>query len=215
VKIKSLFLVVLIGISGAGTGCAGLTGAQSSLPHNDVYSFLMPKLPISQPFAMDKAGNKARIDFWAVPGEVKLGDEGNGYMVAIKFSQRDTRENILDIIQRSETFQDDRKPIALKVRVFLLKNLIEVPIFASDYSSARAALGDPYYRTPTREKIEQSLAYLSPNSGDGNSELAVVVGFRLPEYGRYRVEVETVQNQPIFKEVGTALIIDKYLYSGK
>jgi hypothetical protein len=45
--------------------------------------------------------------------------------------------------------------------------------------------------------------------------LAVAVGFRLPEYGHYRVEIETVQDQPIFKDTGATLIIDKYPYNGK
>jgi hypothetical protein len=49
------------------------------------------------------------------------------------------------------------------------------------------------------------------------SEVAhtVAASFQLPEYGHYRVEVETVQDQSIFKNVNATLIIDKYSPTGK
>jgi hypothetical protein len=175
----------------------------------------MPKLPIRQPFPIDKAGSKVSIDFWAVPGQVILGGDDTGYMVAIDFSRHDTQKDLIEFIRSSEKFINDHEPIALKVKVFLVKNSIEIPIAIRDYSSAQAAQGNPQYRLPTQEKIEQSLAYLHPKSWDNDSILAVVAGFRLPEYGHYRVEVESVQNRPIFKDVDSMLIIDKYPYIGK
>jgi hypothetical protein len=211
-KIKFLILMTSVGIAGIG---AGFLAEKLHAPRTDPYAFLTPKLPISQPFAMDKAGNKARIDFWAVPGQVVLGDLDVGYMVAVTFSRRDTQENLIDLIQQGERFQDGREPVALKVKVFLVKNSDEVPIATWDYSSARAALGDSQYHMPTQEKTEQSMVYLHTNSWSSDWLLTVAAGFHLPEYGHYRVEVETVENQPVFKSVGATLIVDKYSYAGK
>jgi hypothetical protein len=211
-KVKFLILMTSVGIAGIG---AGLLAGKLHTPRTDPYAFLVPKLPISQPFAMDKAGYKARIDFWAVPGQVVLGDLGIGYMVAVDFSRRDTQENLSEFIDSSEKFLNGREPVALKVKVFLVKNSIETPIPASDYSSAQAIHGDSQYRLPTAQKIEQSLAYLSVHSATSDAIHTVAAGFRLPEYGHYRVEVETVQDQSIFKNVGATLIIDKYSPTGK
>jgi hypothetical protein len=209
-KVKFLILMTSVGIAGIG---AGLLAEKLHAPRTDPYAFLTPKLPISQPFAMDKAGNKARIDFWAVPGQVVL--EEQNYMVAVNFSLHDTQENIDSFIHGSDKALDGREPIALKVKVFLVRNSTETSIAVWDYSSARANLGDPQYRLPTPEKIEQSLAYLHANSATSEVSFTVAVGFRLPEYGHYRIEVETVQDQPIFKGVGATLVVDKYSYAGK
>lgn len=177
--------------------------AFSACSHGDPYFFLNPKLPVSVPFAMDKAGNKAGIDFWVVPGNVDL---DKTYMVSFSFD----RKHGLDPMQ---LFMGDHPSLRPKVslRLWLInnQNQTRVPLKGR---SLNLAEDDPA-RTPGA--FGDDLAYLRLRTWDGNVADMLVASFKLEEYGHYRAEIEVLQDTPALQGIPSELIVKEVFNRGK
>lgn len=183
----------------------GLLVSSCAGAHDDSYAFLSPKLPVTQAFAMDKAGNRASIDFWVVPGQ---NDLKHRYMVSLNF-QRGNDKDLIDF------FKKTKEPVTVKVKVFQVKNQTETRITAQDESDIRSSLGQSGYPAPSQEKTSNAYAYLSVYGWDSHTLNVLVAGFRLNAYGHYRADIETVQDQPIFKGVKSDVKIEDFYNTGE
>jgi hypothetical protein len=168
----------------------------------DPYFFLNPKIPVSVPFAMDKAGNKAVIDFWAVPGNVDL---DKTYMVSFSFNRRGSHDPM-------ELFMSDKPKLRPKVsvRLWQIRNSDKEAATLKDRSLILAE-GDPD-RSPN---IGDEVAYLYLTAWTGDQAYMLVASFKLQKYGHYRAEIEALQDTPSLNGVASRLEVTEAFNPGE
>ena len=164
-------------------------------------------MPVSVPFALDKAGNKSNIDFWARPGNVDL---DKAYMVSLSFSQKGIRDPMPELVGDHPQVR-----IPLKVTVSLVKGQAEEAILTMDHAEFLSAANNEKFPLPAWEQADGHIAYLFLDRSDGDTADMWVVSFRLKEYGHYRVDVETLQDEPIFKGVKSELAVQERFNLGE
>ncbi|HUA81101.1 MAG TPA: hypothetical protein VL997_12065 [Dyella sp.] len=168
----------------------------------DPYFFLNPQLPVSVPFAMDKAGNKAVIDFWAVPGNADL---SKTYMVSFSFDRHGSHDPMV-------LFMSDKPALRPKVRIhlWLIKNQNQQSVPLKDRSLILAT-GD----TARPQVIGNDIAYVYLTAWTGDFADMLVASFDLNEYGHYRAEIEALQDTPALHGLRSELSVTEVFNPGE
>lgn len=152
-------------------------------------------LPVSTPFAMDKAGASTRIDFQVSAAQVKT---GRRLMVALDFPQTG-QGHIEDAIQQQD--------FPVQVEVFLMDNGKPMAVSTEDnrtiLQSAAAKQGDA------------KLAHLHLYGTDGTTSNVLITGFRPLKPGHYYAKVKTVEDLPVFAGVPTILKVAPFYNTGE
>lgn len=190
-------------MSGLLIGCLGLF----SCTHSDPYFFLYPKIPVSVPFSIDKAGIKASIDFWIVPGGVNLERQ---QMVDFRFDRMKGADPI-DYVSGTPP----RVRIPVKIRVFLIDNQTVKRIPTTDYGKPPSEVKSEDALPNSMKNADSDIAYLSLESSWDDYGEMVVASFWLREYGHYRVYIETLRDAPEFKNVKSELEIKEIYNQGE
>lgn len=188
---------------GIGLMCIGLM----SCTRGDPQLHLNANMPVTVPFELDKAGNKASIDFWAKPGDV---DFAKAYMVIFSFSQKGSRDPMPELVGDNPHIK-----IPLKVTVSLIRDQADEPIATLDHAEFLSAADSEKFPLPSWERPNSNIAYLFLGRSDGDTADMWVVSFRLKEYGHYRVDVEALQDQPIFTGIKSELAVQERFSLGE
>lgn len=168
----------------AGVGCTSTSSANRALP-------------VTAPFAMDKAGNTARIDFSVVEGQANL---KRRFMVSLDFPQTENY-SIEKIIQQ--------KKVPVHVEVFEVDHGEMKPIPTQDDEAIVAAANGSEGRADTQ------LATLDLYATDGKTSSVLIAGFYASRYGHYIAVVKTVRDFSMFKNVAIELKVDEFYNTGK
>lgn len=172
--------------------CLGM----GSCTDSDPYFFLNPKMPVSTPFALEKAGNKVSVDFWVLPKRQKLNET---QMIGLRYPvSKDLVLGTMDMMRGTE--------IPLQVKLVAIDNLSETPI-------ALRGASDPNPSAPFGA-IANGVAYPSPYRHRAPFQEVIVALFRPPRYGHYRVEVSILKDNVSLKSMPFELFVSDY-FGGK
>ncbi|WP_266171072.1 hypothetical protein [Dyella subtropica] len=172
-------------------GCmVGTLAAASSPPRH-------PIPPITKPYAMDKAGNVAAIDFWVEKGKI---DTRRRLMLALDFPQTE-KGAVEDAIQQQS--------LPIEVQVFFEEGGHRVPVPTEDNDTILAtAYG-------AAVKADNPMAHLHLYATDGKTSNVLIAGFRATHDGHYVAVIRTTQDQPVFKDIKTTLRVDEFYNTGE
>ncbi len=193
----------LIWMLGFSLYCVGLV----SCAREDKQAPSSADMPVSVPFELDKAGNKASIDFWAKPGTVDL---SKTYMVSFSFSQKGSHDPMPEVAGDNPHIK-----LPLKAVVSLVKGQTSEPIPTMDYAEFLNSANSSKFPLPSWENPQSDTAYLFLDRSDGDTADMWVVSFKIKEYGHYRVNVETLQDQPMFKGIKSTLAVQERFSLGE
>lgn len=151
-------------------------------------------LPVSAPFAMDKAATSARIDFWVTPEQVKA---KRRLMLALDFPQTE-HGNVEDAIQQQD--------IPIQAEVFWVNEGKTTPIPTQDN---RAILQNP------AQGQQMSIAHLHLYGTNGHTSNVLITGFYPSGPGHYFATVKTVEDRPVFSGIQTSLRVAPFYNTGE
>ncbi|HEY0197352.1 MAG TPA: hypothetical protein VGC19_02265 [Rhodanobacter sp.] len=174
-------------------GCFGLPSGVACTPASPAHR----ALPVTVPFAMDKAGNTTRIDFSALEGQANL---KRRFMVGLDFPQTQNY-SIENVIQQ--------KDVPVHVEVFFVDHGKMTPVPTQDDEAIVSAANG------AKTKADNSLANLHLHAHDGETSYVLVAGFYLSRYGQYVAVVKTVEDLPMFKNIETRLKVDEFYNTGE
>jgi len=176
---------------GIAAGCVTWALATASTPPRH------PALPITQPYAIDKAGHIATIDFWIEKGKV---DTSRRLMLALDFPQTD-KGTLEDAIQQQS--------LPIEAKVFFESGGHRIPVSTEDNAAILSAARG---QAP---KTDGTVSHLHLYATDGKTSNVLVTGFRVAHEGHYVAVVKTIQDQPLFKGINTVLRMDTFYNPGK
>lgn len=180
-------------IAGLLFGCFGLLSGAACSPSTPVHQ----ALPVVVPFAMDKAGQTARIEFSVVEGQANL---KRRFMVDLDFPQTEDG-SIENVIQQ--------KDVPVQIQVFSVDQGKMTPIPTQDEQTILAVANG------AKTKTDSSVANLHLHAYQGGASTCLVAGFYLSHYGHYVAVVKTVKDLPMFKNIKTQLKVDEFYNTGE
>ena len=182
--------------------CGGLFACKKS---EDPYYFLNPKLPLTQPFSIEKAGNKASMDFWVLPNAEN----------ATRFC------DVMFLFNYADKAGDPRKAVdeievPLKIKVFYVQNGDRKPIEARVWSKSIAAASlNANIEQRQRLSISEGDAYLVDDGWDSSQVYMSVASFKPEKFGQYHIEIETIKDQPVFNNHKSEIVISQDFSHGE
>jgi len=154
-----------------------------------------PAPPVSAPFAMDKAGATARIDFQVSPEQVK---GKRRLMVALDFPQTG-QGKVEDAIQQND--------FPIQVEVFLLSHGESIAVPTQDNQAI--------LQSASGKQQSAEVAHLHLYGTNGQTSNVLITGFRPSRSGHYYAKVKTVVDLPIFTGIQTTLKVAPFYNTGE
>ncbi|MCX7206931.1 MAG: hypothetical protein NT086_13300 [Proteobacteria bacterium] len=156
-----------------------------------------PKPPLSIPIKMDKAGQKAFIDFWATPSD---SSEKNILMIGVSFVGKNTDVD-------TDIFREIAP--ALKVKVTRLDKASKEDINFRYFSIS-----------PKSTSLDKKKTASSPSAVTAYGNYFAHHDYYLASIDRkssgfFRAEIETLEDNPAFKNLSFDFVVAYRLYGGK
>ncbi|MDQ7994898.1 MAG: hypothetical protein AAGC76_03500 [Luteibacter sp.] len=155
-----------------------------------------------QSFPLGAADKSTTIDFWIREGDADL---GRPFMVAIEFATGYPRQR--EYLIRSEP--------PLRVRAWRVdaKSTSELTVLDMDgINSVRGSFD--HWKSTAAEPV-RSMMHLHVHGHTATENLVVAAGFRVSDFGHYRVSVGTVYDLPIMDDVQTEIVVRDFYNMGK
>jgi len=159
------------------------------------------------PFSINKAGNVAKIDFQAQPGAVDL---KKTYMVKLTFDRAQNRDPLSLLEGRPP-----RTLLPIKAKVTRIDGKSREAVTIMDNSQFLGNIDIEKYPGTTPENPKEDVVYAFLYGSTGTHGYICIARFNLSSYGHYQVEIETVQDQPIFDNVKSSLTIEERFNLGE
>lgn len=194
-----------IRIAAISVAMLGLSACSSESDSNRIH--------VETPFSIAEAGNRATLDFEVTAKQVKA---QKNYMVSLTFDRTDSADPIDEVSSRPP-----RTLLPFKVRVVRLNSDgTEDPVMLTGGSFYLGTIDPARYpdymaEDPTADiyyALIYAIGYSSTKVLQGYLRLA---SFELTQPGRYRADVETLQDKPMFANVSSVLIVQKHFNVGK
>ena len=185
---KRVIGLLSIFVASFGTGTYGMSESPSA----------PGAFPVSVPFAVDEEGKSVTIPFDVREGDV---DAKQRLMIALDVPHGPALPAVKDIRMNSRS---------MRVRIFYDDHGVRVPVEAEDDDTVIARnTGKPLPHS------DMSICRLDLyGTRDDESHIAVC-GFYVKRYGHYVAEVSTMESLPAFKDIATAIRVDKFYNTGE
>ncbi len=173
----------------------------------------MNRIHVETPFSIAKAGNRATLSFEATAEQAKAGKD---YMVSLTFDRVDGADPADAVSSKPP-----RTLLPFKVKLVRLgRDGTEEPVPLTGGAFYLGKIDPARYRDYLPEEPAANI-YYAFNYALGYSPTKVpqgylrLVAFDLTQPGRYRADVETVQDKPMFANVSSFLIVQKHFNLGE
>ncbi|MGF6493886.1 hypothetical protein ABIE56_002070 [Luteibacter sp. 621] len=155
----------------------------------------------SAPFSVARKGNTISVPF-SVPTNVEI---RRSYMLAFKYIRPETGDPLQSFWSRTPTSR-----LYLKVRLFRIDARgHEEPVPVDDHAQEYDPSRKMYCYPVSMEERGTDIANVSMSSTDGRVAHMEVVRFMPPDYGRYRFEVETLDDAEVFAPIASWLTVER------
>ncbi|RZI94758.1 MAG: hypothetical protein EOP78_08155 [Variovorax sp.] len=189
-----------IRIAAISVAMLGLSACSSESDSNRIH--------VETPFSIAKAGNKATLDFEATAEQAT---PGKNYMVSLTFDRKDGADPLSVV---SGTPPGTLLPFNVRV-VRLTDEGKEEPVELLDGSKFIGTIDPARYPAYMPQDPQAGIYYAFTYANTGDQGFLCLIRFNLKQAGRYRAVVETVQEQPLFADVPSVLIVQKHFNLGK
>ena len=108
-----------------------------------------------------------------------------------------------------------RQRLCLRVRVWHLVNGKEIAVRVNDRLFDYDRNTQTFTRVPSMSERKTDIAYVSSSGIVNDVKSMDSVHFRFPEYGQYRVDVETVMDMPLLYAIPSWLTVQRDFPHGK
>jgi hypothetical protein len=165
-----------------------------------------PKPPLTKPIQLDKAGVKESIEFWANPRD---SHEKNELIVGLHLKK--TKQNSNFVNDLAEKIRQQEQTLPIKVTLTKIDG-VDKPVF---FKRAYLTPDAPREFNKQKKVPSGSVVYGEYFSSSSDSCNIMLVLADRTEPGFYRVEVEVVQDNPVFNGVKADLFVAYRLYGAK
>jgi hypothetical protein len=167
-----------------------------------------PTVPLATvPFDVSRMGQSVSIPVTVTKDNANL---DYVYIVAVFVWNPDRDPRISDLAT-----YPPRQRLYLRVRVLHIVDGNDVAVVVSDRDFDYDGRTETFTSRPSMGERATDIAYVKPVAGRNNVESMASVHFRFQEYGRYRVDVQTVADTPSLYSMPAWLTVQRDFRHGK